>query len=307
MHIPDSMIQGSVCPVSAAVSVGGILVSSYFAAKSEKKPKALFFAAVSSLIFAAQILNFPIMNGTSGHLIGGVFASALLGTPFGILSMALVVTIQCLIFADGGITVLGANILNMALIAAGAGGFFLFLFRRTFKLKFYSSLGLASWLSVMLAAFAVCLELAVSGSAAFTVVLVPMLGVHALIGIGEALISAALVLLLKFFEKQKNGYRWQIPVTMGTAVFMVLILSPFASAFPDGLEWVAQKTGFMNINSSAVNFVAPISEYSFPGISHSFFAVSSAGFLGIVFTALLGWCVFVLIKQLGLFSDAFGR
>ena len=123
MHIPNSMLQGTICPVTVLVSTLGIVIAAFKAFWTENRPTALRFAAITALIFAGQMMNFPINDGTSGHLLGGVLAAALLGTPFGILSMALVVTVQCLVFSDGGFIVLGANVLNMAIIGAGLGGF----------------------------------------------------------------------------------------------------------------------------------------------------------------------------------------
>lgn len=121
MHIPDSMLQGNVCSATAAVSVLGLVAAAYYGLKGQR-PSASRFAAVTALIFAGQMMNFPVQYGTSGHLLGGVLAAHLLGTPFGVLSVALVVVIQSLVFADGGVTVLGANVLNMAIIGAGLGG-----------------------------------------------------------------------------------------------------------------------------------------------------------------------------------------
>lgn len=194
MHIPDSMLQGRICPVTAAVSVLGLALAARAAIQSGNKPNAERFGAVTALIFAGQMMNFPIRDGASGHLIGGVLASALLGAPFGVLAMALVLTIQCLMFSDGGLSILGANILNMALIGAGLGGF---LQRRFFNGALVNSLqnslflGFLAWLSVVLAALACSAEIALSGAIPFSKVAGAMLGTHALIGIGEGLITAA--------------------------------------------------------------------------------------------------------------------
>ena len=155
MHIPTSMMNGAVCPVTAAVSVGGIAVAAAMAWKAEHKPAPARFAAVSAFIFAGQMVNFPVQFGTSGHLLGGVLAAALLGVPFGVLAIALVVTLQCLVFADGGLAVLGANLLNMAILGAGAGGW---LWQRLAAEAAPQhrplTLALAAWLSVLLAALA---------------------------------------------------------------------------------------------------------------------------------------------------------
>ena len=122
MHIPQNLLDGSICPMTAVVSGLCLAGAALVAHRSAEKPHPLRFAAVSAFIFAAQMMNFPISGGTSGHLLGGVLASALLGVPFGVLALALVVAIQALVFADGGLTVLGANVLNMAVLGAGLGG-----------------------------------------------------------------------------------------------------------------------------------------------------------------------------------------
>ena len=101
MHIPNGMLQGGICQITAVISVMGIGLAGLRAFFTDHKPSAGKFAAITALIFAGQMMNFPINGGTSGHLLGGVLAVALLGIPFGILSMALVVTIQCLFFSDG--------------------------------------------------------------------------------------------------------------------------------------------------------------------------------------------------------------
>ena len=104
MHIPQNLLDGTLCSVTAVVSglcLAGAALAAY---RSAEKPHPLRFAAVSAFLFAAQMMNFPISGGTSGHLLGGVLASALLGVPFGVLALALVVAIQALVFADGGLT-----------------------------------------------------------------------------------------------------------------------------------------------------------------------------------------------------------
>ena len=122
MHIPDSMLQGAVCPVTLALGAAGVTVAATFAVRSANKPSAARFAGVAALIFAGQMMNFAIPGGTSGHLLGGVLAAALLGTPFGVLAMTLVLAVQALLFGDGGLLALGANVVNMALLGVGIGG-----------------------------------------------------------------------------------------------------------------------------------------------------------------------------------------
>jgi cobalt/nickel transport system permease protein len=238
MHIPDSMLQGSICPVTVTVSTAGIIAAAYFGHKAKDKPSAARFGAVTALIFAGQMMNFPIMNGTSGHLLGGVLAASLLGTPFGVLAIALVAVVQSLVFSDGGVTVLGANIFNMAILGAGVGGTLHAMLSDRWQGAYgnYAATAVASWLSVLLASFAVSVELAVDGQIAFFKVVPAMLGTHALIGIGEAVITVAGCLLLFENTASTRTVRGQAAVPLTAAAVIALMLSPFASGFPDGLE-----------------------------------------------------------------------
>jgi cobalt/nickel transport system permease protein len=124
MHIPDSMLQGAICPWTAVACTVGLAGAAWAcrAAKENAKPTPLLFGGVTALVFAAQMVNYPLAGGVSGHLLGGVLAASLLGTPFAVMAMALVVGLQAMLFGDGGMTVLGANLLNMAVLGAGGGG-----------------------------------------------------------------------------------------------------------------------------------------------------------------------------------------
>jgi cobalt/nickel transport system permease protein len=274
------MMDGAVCPVTAVVAVVGIGGAAWAAAKSETKPTAARFAAVSALVFASQMMNFPVQGGTSGHLIGGVLASALLGTPFGILSTALVLSVQCLLFSDGGLAVLGANILNMSLLGAGVGGLLAGgLQARPSALR----IAAASWISVVLAAMACSAELALAGVIPFSQSAPVMFGVHALIGLGEALLAVAAVALLPAGEENA---RRSAAVPAFAALVIALILSPFASGLPDGLEWAAARLGFLH--ESAPAFVAPLAGYAVPGISIHALSTGLSGVAGVIAVFALG-------------------
>jgi cobalt/nickel transport system permease protein len=149
---------------------------------------------MAAFIFAAQMFNFQVAGGTSGHLLGGVLAAVLLGPWAATLVMACVVAVQALVFSDGGLVVMGANIFNMGVIGT-LGGFALYL--ALAKVLGGENRGripaaaIAGWVSVMAAALAMSIELIVSGTSPAEIVLPAMLGVHAFIGIGEALITAA--------------------------------------------------------------------------------------------------------------------
>ena len=291
MHIPNSMLNGPVCPVTAIISAIGIAIASYWAVKTKNKPSATKFAAITMLIFAGQMMNFPIQDGTSGHLLGGVLASALLGVPFGILSMAIVLSIQCLVFSDGGLLVLGANVLNMALIGAGLGGVLAaYLKHKTASrsVSYFAGLGFIAWLSVVLAAFACSIELAVSGTIAFSKVITGMLSTHALIGMGEALITVAACFALAGRDEMVPS-KWTVAVPVTASVVIAGMLSPFASGFPDGLEWVAEKYHFLH--ESAPSFVRPLPDYSVSFIGNEVISTSLAGLIGVAVTFFIAWSI----------------
>ena len=295
MHIPNSMLQGAMCPITAVAGTMGIAAAAYGAVKSKIKPSAARFGAITALIFAGQMMNFPIQDGTSGHLLGGVLAVAMLGIPFGMLSIALVLAIQCLVFSDGGISVLGANILNMAIFGAGLGGLInVYLSKRAEAKSFKRAacLGFAAWASVLIAAFACSVELAISGTIPFFKVVGAMLGTHAMIGIGEGLITVAAC--LAFVAEEDTDSKWSVAAPLTPAVVIGMMLSPFASGFPDGLEWVAQKYQFLH--ESAPSFVSPMPDYSIPVITNEMVSTGLAGFVGVLFTFILAWMTVKVIN-----------
>jgi len=183
MHIPDGFLTASTWIPTWILSIGGIAYSVKQASKQLKEKIVPLMGVMSAFIFAAQMLNFPIAGGTSGHLLGGVLAAVLLGPYAGAIVISAVLTIQCLVFQDGGLTALGANIFNMAIVGTMGGYLAYKVIRKIVK----SDSGLiiatfiASWFSVILASSACALELAISGTAPFGVVFPAMVGVHALV------------------------------------------------------------------------------------------------------------------------------
>lgn len=155
---------------------------------------------VAAIVFAGQMFNFPIGSGTSGHLIGGVFASVILGPFAGAIVIATVLAVQMLFFADGGLLAVGANIINMALFGTIVAFYVYFCLRKI--VPEWLAITAAAWASVLLASFACALELAFSGTVPFGQVIPAMLQVHMIIGIAEALITLALV---KIFRAKLQG------------------------------------------------------------------------------------------------------
>lgn len=243
MHIPGSLLQNTVCTATLVISAASLVAAVHFAGKAKDRPSAVRFGAITALIFAAQMMNFPIMSGVSGHLLGGVLAAALLGVPFGVMAVGLVVAVQALLLGDGGIDALGSNLLNMAVLGAGMGGALYTGLRARWPGAF--SMAIAAWGSVMLAALAVSLELALGGRVTFLEVAPAMLGVHALIGVGEAVLSVLLYVLLSTGITPANARAGGM-APLGFAAVLVLF-SPLASALPDGLEWVAAQQGLLPV------------------------------------------------------------
>jgi cobalt/nickel transport system permease protein len=197
MHIPDGFINAGVSAAAGVVSAGGLAVSVKKAGESLEDKQAPLAGLVAAFVFAVQMLNFPVAAGTSGHLIGGVLAAVLVGPWAGAICIALVLFVQAL-FADGGLSALGLNVLNMAIVA-GMGGYVVFAAVRGVlpktKTAVVAASAVAAFLSVVLAATAFVIEYALGGvgDVSLGAVFAAMVGVHALIGVGEAVITALAV------------------------------------------------------------------------------------------------------------------
>ncbi|MHB1043618.1 MAG: energy-coupling factor ABC transporter permease [Eubacteriales bacterium] len=195
MHIPDGFLDAKTWIGTAAVSAGAISYSVKKTREAMSERMVPVMGVLAAFIFAAQMVNFPIAGGTSGHLLGAALASILLGPWCSALIISTVLIIQCLFFNDGGLTALGGNILNMAFI----GSLSAYAVYRLVSLAARGKKGeqaaafLASWTSVVAAAVAATLELAFSGTIPFGVALKAMLGWHVLIGVGEGIITVVVV------------------------------------------------------------------------------------------------------------------
>lgn len=195
VHIPDGFLDPKIWVGASALSAGALAAAVSNTRKVLEDRQVPALGVMAAFIFAAQMINFPVAGGTSGHLLGGALAAILLGPWSAGLILTTVLVIQMLFFYDGGLTALGANVLNMAVIAPWVaygtyrlvGGLFKGNAGRT------AATFLAAWLSVMAAALACSLEIAFSGTVPLAVVLPAMLGWHALIGIGEGLITVVVV------------------------------------------------------------------------------------------------------------------
>jgi cobalt/nickel transport system permease protein len=288
MHIPDGFLS---VMVSAVMWVLSILVIAYSLKRVNQdlgERQVPLMGVVAAAIFAGQMLNFTVVGGTSGHLMGAALATILLGPWAAILVMTTVVSVQALIFQDGGLLVLGANIFNMGVIGVAVS---YFVYRTVRRLAGEKSWGifaggfLAAWASIFVASLAVALQLALSGTSPANLAVPAMAGIHALIGIGEGLITAGALALIYAArpdlvqagrEKQAGGAAlWVVGLIIALAL---AVASPLASAYPDGLEWVAEQRGFLDAAQGPAYQVIP--DYVLPGISNEALATILAGIIG---------------------------
>ena len=196
LHIPDGFVSAPVA-IAGYIATGLILAIAIRHTNRNLGEKAApLMGVIAAFIFAAQMINFPVAGGTSGHLLGGTLAAIFLGPWAAIIAMASVVSVQALVFQDGGLAALGVNVFNMGIVTALLGctiyTFGIKALPKTPAMRIGSAF-VAAWISVMAAATLTSVQLAISDTSSLDVALPAMLGVHALIGIGEGLITAAAV------------------------------------------------------------------------------------------------------------------
>ena len=202
MHIPDGFLNVGVSAASGVLSVGSLAVALKAVKKRFEDRMIPLMGVLAAFIFAAQMFNFPIAGGTSGHLIGGVLAAVIVGPMAASIILACVLIIQCLLFQDGGLIALGANILNMAIVGTWSGWFLYAALRKILpkKVGLSVSVFVGAWFSVVIASVLAAIELGASHMAPWKSVFVAMVGVHILIGLGEGVIT---LLVISFLRKVK--------------------------------------------------------------------------------------------------------
>jgi len=198
MHIPDGFIDGGTSLGAGAISTGTIAVCLRRTAQVLDDRQIPMVGLTAAFVFAVQMLNFPVASGTSGHLLGGVLAAVLVGPWAGALAVTVVLVVQALLFADGGLSALGLNVINMALVGALVG-YAIFaglraLLPRTRGAVVVAS-GVSAGLAPVMASAMFTIQYAIGGNGAMSVdtVATAMIGVHALIGVGEGVITALTV------------------------------------------------------------------------------------------------------------------
>lgn len=287
MHIPDGFVSVPVAGATGLVSLAGLLIASARSQAAFGVRRAPILGLTTAFIFAAQMINFPVAGGTSGHLLGGTLAAIILGSPWaGMLCIATVLIIQAVLFADGGITALGANIFNMAFVGVWVGWMLTQTLQRLFggsQRRLPLAAGIAAGVSVVVAAIACAIELTLSGTAPIDIVLPAMTGIHILIGIGEGLITGGVLTYLATARpdllpgEQQEFRGWLVPVV--SIVLVAGVLSLVASAWPDGLEKVAENLGFIQLGEQVrIAVPTPLADYEIPGLGP--IGTSIAGLVG---------------------------
>lgn len=289
MHIPDGFLS---IAVSVVLWIIAILAVGYALRRLNQdfdERKLPLMGVLAAAIFAGQMLNFSVTGGTSGHLLGAAIATILLGPWAAIVVVTSVVSVQALIFQDGGLLALGANIFNMALIGTTVA---YFTYRTIQRLARGQRWGIfvggftAGWLAIFIASLSCALEMALSGTSPANIAVPAMGGIHALIGIGEGLITVGALAFL-YATRRDLVVQGTERVTAGKAIWVggliiavaLAILSPLASAHPDGLEWVAEQRGFLGLQQGATYNIIP--DYALPGISNAALATILAGIVGV--------------------------
>ncbi len=292
MHIPDGFLSLSISIIFWVISIILIAMAVQRTKGELGERQVPLMGIMAAFIFAAQMINFPVAGGTSGHFLGGALAGIVLGPWAGILVMTAVIGLQALLFQDGGLLVMGANIFNMGLVTALIGyGLYRSAAGQSRGVRFAVA-GVAAWLSVMAGAFFTSLELWLSGTSPLAVVMPAMLGIHAIIGLGEALVTVAALafisqvrpdLLSAETVKGRGGFGW---VVGGLALALVVVLfSPWASADPDGLERVAEDIGFIGQAAAAPYEILP--DYTIPFLGETAGSTIIAGLIGALIVAVL--------------------
>ncbi|MEU9283753.1 energy-coupling factor ABC transporter permease [Streptomyces sp. NPDC048275] len=334
MHVPDGFINAPVSAVTGVVAAGAIAVSLRGARRELDERTAPLAGLVAAFIFAVQMLNFPVAAGTSGHLLGGALAAILVGPFTGVLCVSVVLLMQGILFADGGLTALGVNITDMAIVTTVVS---YAVFRGLVKVlpQGRRSLTAAAFVSALLsvpaAAVAFTLLYAVGGTTDVSIgkVATAMIGVHVLIGIGEAAITAltvgAVIAVRPDLVYGARGLRQRLKLRVGdelvdapapelpvaartshrkvwitglvTSLVLAGFVSFYASANPDGLEKVAADHGIDKKTEEHASADSPLADYGVKDVSDARISGGLAGVIGVGVTVVAGSGVFWAIRR----------
>ena len=297
MHVPDGFMNVTMSAATGVISFGTL----WAYIRSAKDLIADKFIALtgmmSALIFVLQMINFPIAAGTSGHLLGGALAVIVLGPRLGLICLSVVVIIQSLLFADGGLSALGVNVLNMAIVTSATSWFIVkywIKFIGKNKTSIVSVSVLAGILSVVFSSIAFTIQYAIGGTISIPVgtVLLAMVTTHFVIGFGEGVITALIITLLirvrpdLIYAYERSDENTTKVSFYGLFIILILLFSlvtPFASSSPDGLESVAEEFGFTQTDG----IVLLLDDYGISAVNNDFISTVLSALLGVTVLAIM--------------------
>ena len=297
MHVPDGFMNVTMSAATGVISFGTL----WAYIRSAKDLIADKFIALtgmmSALIFVLQMINFPIAAGTSGHLLGGALAVIVLGPRLGLICLSVVVIIQSLLFADGGLSALGVNVLNMAIVTSATSWFIVkywIKFIGKNKTSIVSVSVLAGILSVVFSSIAFTIQYAIGGTISIPVgtVLLAMVTTHFIIGFGEGIITALIISLLirvrpdLIYAYERSDENTTKVSFYGLFIILILLLSlitPFASSSPDGLESVAEEFCFTQTDG----VVLLLDDYGISAVNNDFISTVLSALLGVTVLAIM--------------------
>mgnify|MGYP001234068342 FL=1 len=297
MHVPDGFMNVTMSAATGVISFGTL----WAYIRSAKDLIADKFIALtgmmSALIFVLQMINFPVAAGTSGHLLGGALAVIVLGPRLGLICLSVVVIIQSLLFADGGLSALGVNVLNMAIVTTTTSWFIVkywIKFIGKNKTSIVTVSVLAGILSVVFSSIAFTIQYAIGGTISIPVgtVLIAMVSTHLIIGLGEGIITALIITLLMrvrpdlVYAYDRSDENTTKVSFYGLFIILILLLSlvtPFASSSPDGLESVAEEFGFTQTDG----IVLLLDDYGINAINNNFLSTVLSALLGVTVVAVM--------------------
>jgi cobalt/nickel transport system permease protein len=297
MHVPDGFMNVTMSAATGVISFGTL----WAYIRSAKDLIADKFIALtgmmSALIFVLQMINFPVAAGTSGHLLGGALAVIVLGPRLGLICLSVVVIIQSLLFADGGLSALGVNVLNMAIVTSATSWFIVkywIKFIGKNKTSIVTVSVLAGILSVVFSSIAFTIQYAIGGTISIPVgtVLIAMVSTHLIIGLGEGIITALIITLLMrvrpdlVYAYDRSDENTTKVSFYGLFIILILLLSlvtPFASSSPDGLESVAEEFGFTQTDG----IILLLDDYGINAINNNFLSTVLSALLGVTVVAVM--------------------
>jgi len=311
VHVPDGFLDAGTAVTTGAISVATLGVALRQTRDQMSDRQIPVAGMTAAFLFAAQMVNFPVAGGTSGHLIGGVLAAVLLGPSLGLVAMSVVILVQALAFADGGLTALGINLFNMGVVTTLAGYALFVLLRRLLPSNgggIAAAAGLAAFVSVPLSAMAFSIEWLFGATAPvpFDTVFGAMVGVHVLIGVGEAVLTGLAVATvlgtrpdlvygarhLPRADAQQGAHRRVTARVFALGALLVVVLmatvvSQFASSEPDGLERVAEDRGFADTATDSALDSGLFADYATTGIDNETTSLAIAGLSGLAISVLV--------------------